>query len=81
VVALEADAAAQSGGSVVVTGMANPVTDPAGHARLLRMGPRSWVPAPREVLVRIEPELVTGRRLTAGRSLYGPNIPFLNADH
>jgi nitroimidazol reductase NimA-like FMN-containing flavoprotein (pyridoxamine 5'-phosphate oxidase superfamily) len=79
VVALEADevdVTARSGWSVVVTGMANLVTDPAEHARLLRTGPRSWVSAPREVFVRIESELVTGRRLVGGRSLYG-----LDSDH
>ena len=39
------------------------VTDPTEHARLLRTGPRSWVPVPQEVFVRIEPELITGREL------------------
>ncbi|MFJ9898338.1 pyridoxamine 5'-phosphate oxidase family protein [Streptomyces sp. NPDC091280] len=74
VVAFEADevnAAAHSGWSVVVTGAAGLVADPAEHARLLRTGPPSWVPAPHEVFVRIEPELVTGRGLVGGSSLYG----------
>ncbi|MGW0705891.1 pyridoxamine 5'-phosphate oxidase family protein [Streptomyces sp. NPDC002643] len=74
VVAFEADAvdaARHSGWSVVVTGTATVVTDPAVHARLARTGPRSWAPAPEEVFVRIEPELVTGRELVGGRSLYG----------
>ena len=74
VVAFEADevnAAAHSGWSVVVTGAATRVTDPTEHARLLRTGPRSWVPAPQEVFVRIEPELVTGRGLVGGHSQYG----------
>ncbi|MET7481665.1 pyridoxamine 5'-phosphate oxidase family protein [Streptomyces sp. NPDC005538] len=74
VVAFEADevnAAAHSGWSVVVTGAATRVTDPTEHARLLRTGPRSWVPAPQEVFVRIEPELVTGRGLVGGHSEYG----------
>lgn len=77
VVAFEADeidAAAQSGWSVVVTGRAAVVTDPAEHERLARTGPRSWVPWPQEVFVRIEPELVTGRDLVAGRSLYGVDL-------
>lgn len=50
VVAFEADsvdAAAHSGWSVVVTGTATLITDPAEHTRLLSAGPRSWVPAPR----------------------------------
>ncbi|MET9908148.1 pyridoxamine 5'-phosphate oxidase family protein [Streptomyces sp. NPDC006476] len=67
----EVDAATQSGWSVVVTGPAMVVTDPAEHERLTRTGPRSWVPSPQEVFVRIEPELVTGRELVGGRSLYG----------
>ncbi|WP_055524793.1 pyridoxamine 5'-phosphate oxidase family protein [Streptomyces graminilatus] len=78
VVAFEADAVdatTQSGWSVVVMGSAAVVTDPAEHARLLRTGPRSWAPAPREVFVRIEPELVTGRELVGGRTLYGVHLP------
>ena len=70
----EVDAAAHSGWSVVVTGPARVITDPAEHARLSRTGPSSWVPFPREVFVRIEPELVTGRELTAGRTLYGVDL-------
>ncbi|MFF4118223.1 pyridoxamine 5'-phosphate oxidase family protein [Streptomyces sp. NPDC001714] len=67
----EVDAVAQAGWSVVVTGRAAVVSDPGEHARLVRDGPRSWVPSLREVFVRIEPELVTGRELTGGRTLYG----------
>ncbi|MFD4605923.1 pyridoxamine 5'-phosphate oxidase family protein [Streptomyces sp. NPDC058464] len=67
----EVDAATHVGWSVVVTGPAAVVSDPGEHERLVRDGPRSWVPSPREVFVRIEPELVTGRRLTAGRTTYG----------
>lgn len=77
VVAFEADdvdAARQAGWSVVVTGPAAVVTDPAEHARLSRTGPASWVPARREVFVRIEPELVTGRELVGGRTLYGVSL-------
>ncbi|MET7480403.1 pyridoxamine 5'-phosphate oxidase family protein [Streptomyces sp. NPDC005648] len=70
----EVDAAAHSGWSVVVTGPAMVITDPAEHARLSRTGPRSWVAFPREVFVRIEPELVSGRALTAGRTLYGVDL-------
>lgn len=70
----EVDAVAHSGWSVVVTGPATVVTDPAEQERLARTGPRSWVPAPQEVFVRIEPELVTGRELVGGRSLYGVDL-------
>ncbi|MET8247667.1 pyridoxamine 5'-phosphate oxidase family protein [Streptomyces sp. NPDC005202] len=67
----EVDAARSSGWSVVVTGRATVVTDPAEQERLARTGPRSWVPSPEEVFVRIEPELVTGRELVGGRTAYG----------
>ncbi|WP_121750983.1 pyridoxamine 5'-phosphate oxidase family protein [Streptomyces sp. E2N166] len=74
VVAFEGDdfnAAAHAGWSVLVTGLASVVTDPADHDRLTRTGPRSWVAWPDEVFVRIEPELVTGRELPGGRTMYG----------
>lgn len=66
----EVDAAAHSGWSVVVTGRAMVVTDPVEHGRLTRIGPRSWVASPEEVFIRIEPELVTGRQLVGGRTIY-----------
>ncbi|GAA2271950.1 pyridoxamine 5'-phosphate oxidase family protein [Streptomyces atrovirens] len=77
VVAFEADdvdAARQSGWNVVVTGPATVVTDPAEHERLSRTGPVSWVPSVQEVFVRIEPELVTGRELIGGRTMYGVDL-------
>jgi nitroimidazol reductase NimA-like FMN-containing flavoprotein (pyridoxamine 5'-phosphate oxidase superfamily) len=67
VVAFEADefdAANRSGWSVVVTGPAAVVTDPAEHERLLRSGPRSWMPIREDVFIRIESAMVTGRELT-----------------
>ncbi|MEU5095639.1 pyridoxamine 5'-phosphate oxidase family protein [Streptomyces sp. NPDC020996] len=70
----EVDAVAHSGWSVVITGRAAVVTDPVRHETLARTGPRSWVASPREVFVRIEPELVTGRELVAGRTLYGVDL-------
>ncbi|MEV7015911.1 pyridoxamine 5'-phosphate oxidase family protein [Streptomyces sp. NPDC093991] len=69
----EVDAARRSGWSVVVTGAATVVADPAEHRRLSRTGPVSWVPAPQEVFVRIEPELITGRELV-GRTPYGVDL-------
>ncbi|MEU6394712.1 pyridoxamine 5'-phosphate oxidase family protein [Streptomyces sp. NPDC046939] len=71
----EVDAAAHAGWSVVVTGPAAVITDPEEHERLVRTGPRSWVPWPAQVFVRIEPELVTGRELVGGRTLYGLDLP------
>ncbi|WP_030927012.1 pyridoxamine 5'-phosphate oxidase family protein [Streptomyces sp. NRRL S-646] len=70
----EVDAVAHSGWSVVVTGAARVVRDPDEHERLTRTGPRSWAPSPEEVFVRIEPELITGRELVGGRSLYGVRL-------
>ncbi|MBD0842030.1 MULTISPECIES: pyridoxamine 5'-phosphate oxidase family protein [unclassified Streptomyces] len=70
----EVDSVAHSGWSVVVTGPATVVTDPAENARLERTGPRSWVPSPNEVFIRIEPALVTGRELVGGRTLYGVDL-------
>ncbi|MFB7458458.1 MULTISPECIES: pyridoxamine 5'-phosphate oxidase family protein [unclassified Streptomyces] len=67
VVAFEADAfdvESRSGWSVVVTGRATVVTDPVEHERLLRTGPRSWMPIDEDVFVRIEATMVTGRELT-----------------
>ncbi|MEU6682343.1 pyridoxamine 5'-phosphate oxidase family protein [Streptomyces sp. NPDC046832] len=66
VIAFEADefdAATRSGWSVVVTGRATEVTDPAEHERLLQSGPSSWMPLQDAVFVRIESEMVTGREL------------------
>ncbi|MGX4689074.1 pyridoxamine 5'-phosphate oxidase family protein [Streptomyces sp. JNUCC 63] len=67
VVAFEADEFAtetRSGWSVVVTGRAHVVTDPAEHERLLRAGPDSWMPIQDDVFIRIEAAMVTGRELT-----------------
>ncbi|MGV9416476.1 pyridoxamine 5'-phosphate oxidase family protein [Streptomyces sp. NPDC003674] len=69
VVAFEADdfdAEVRTGWSVVVTGRATVVTEPAEHERLSRTGPRSWVVTHGGVFVRIEAELVTGRELAGG---------------
>ena len=77
VVAFEADdvdPVRHSGWSVIVTGTAMVVTDPAEHKRLARTVPASWVPSPQEVFVRVEPELVTGRELVGGRTLYGVDL-------
>ncbi|MGW7529287.1 pyridoxamine 5'-phosphate oxidase family protein [Streptomyces sp. NPDC054783] len=70
VVAFEADdfdAATRSGWSVVVTGRATVVTDPAEQERLSRTGPSSWEVTGEGVFVRIESEMVTGREITGAR--------------
>ncbi|MER5434118.1 pyridoxamine 5'-phosphate oxidase family protein [Streptomyces sp. NPDC002588] len=72
VVAFEADeftTATRSGWSVVVTGRATVVTDPAEHERLSLTGPRSWMPVQDGVFVRIESELVSGRELSGAHSV------------
>ncbi len=72
VVAFEADefdAATRSGWSVVATGRATVVTDPAEHERLSQSGPTSWMPLREAVFVRIESEMVTGRELSGA---HGP---------
>ena len=73
VVAFEADdfdAATRSGWSVVVTGRATVVSDPAEHERLSRTGPRSWVVTRDGVFVRIESDMVTGREITGTRGAH-----------
>ncbi|CAL9283218.1 MULTISPECIES: pyridoxamine 5'-phosphate oxidase family protein [Streptomyces] len=70
----DVDAVRYSGWSVIVTGTAVVVTDPAEHERLARTVAASWVPSPQGVFVRIEPELVTGRELVGGRTLYGVDL-------
>ncbi|MCK8438689.1 pyridoxamine 5'-phosphate oxidase family protein [Streptomyces sp. D2-8] len=70
VVAFEADefdGATRSGWSVVVTGRATVVTDPAEHERLSQDGPTTWMPLKDAVFVRIESEMVTGRELNGAR--------------
>ncbi|WAZ26407.1 pyridoxamine 5'-phosphate oxidase family protein [Streptomyces cinnabarinus] len=63
----EFDAATRSGWSVVVTGRAGVVTDPAERERLAQTGPTSWMPLRDSVFVRIEAEMVTGRELGRAR--------------
>ncbi|MCX4597243.1 pyridoxamine 5'-phosphate oxidase family protein [Streptomyces sp. NBC_01549] len=70
----EVDATAHSGWSVLVTGRATVVSDPAEHGRLARTGLRSWVASPKEVFIRIETELVTGRQLVGGHTIYGVDL-------
>lgn len=78
VVAFEADAvdvAARSGWSVVVTGHATVVVDPAAHEYLSRTGPQSWAASPEDVFIRIASELVTGRELVGGGTTHGAEPP------
>ncbi|MBW1599058.1 pyridoxamine 5'-phosphate oxidase family protein [Streptomyces sp. JJ38] len=75
VVAFEADefdVATRSGWSVVVTGRATVVTDPAAHARLSRADPLPWTPlgGGAGVFVRVESEVVTGRGVGGAHGLW-----------
>jgi nitroimidazol reductase NimA-like FMN-containing flavoprotein (pyridoxamine 5'-phosphate oxidase superfamily) len=70
----EVDVTTHSGWTVVVTGRAMVVTDPAEHARLSLSVPRPWLAVREEVFIRIESELVTGRQLVGGRTLYGADL-------
>ncbi|QFQ98656.1 pyridoxamine 5'-phosphate oxidase family protein [Streptomyces phaeolivaceus] len=68
VVAYEADdldPVTRTGWSVVVTGTASPVSDPAELARY-QAALTSWVEADMEHVVRIRADLVTGYRLVRG---------------
>ncbi|GAA2574490.1 MULTISPECIES: pyridoxamine 5'-phosphate oxidase family protein [Streptomyces] len=69
VVAYEADSIdpdTHLGWSVVVTGYAQPVTDPAQLARY-RALLRPWVDRSMDYAIRIVPDLITGVRLTEAR--------------
>ncbi|MFJ9728856.1 pyridoxamine 5'-phosphate oxidase family protein [Streptomyces sp. NPDC101209] len=80
VVAFEADefdALTRSGWSVIVTGRAGVVTDPAEHERLSRSGPVSWMPPRDGVFVRIDAEMITGREVNGavGVAVNGSAVP------
>lgn len=62
VVAYEADAIderTRRGWCVIVTGTAEPLTDPAEIDRY-RTLLGAWLPGPRDQMVRIEPDIITG---------------------
>lgn len=66
VVAFEADdvdAVTHTGWTVTVIGMSHELTDAAELLRLRSLTLRSWAPGPRDHLVGITTELVSGRRL------------------
>jgi nitroimidazol reductase NimA-like FMN-containing flavoprotein (pyridoxamine 5'-phosphate oxidase superfamily) len=54
------------GWSVIVTGRARVVRDPEERARLADSDLQPWVPSRRDHFIRIEPEFVSGRRITRG---------------
>jgi nitroimidazol reductase NimA-like FMN-containing flavoprotein (pyridoxamine 5'-phosphate oxidase superfamily) len=66
------DADAHSGWSVLVTGVASEVRDPAEIAALRRLDVGSWVPGDPDHFVRIPATLVSGRRISAVSPPPGP---------
>jgi nitroimidazol reductase NimA-like FMN-containing flavoprotein (pyridoxamine 5'-phosphate oxidase superfamily) len=66
VVAFQADnidPVLRSGWSVTVVGRCEDVTDAAEVARLDELGLEPWAPGARDHFIRIQPGIVTGRRL------------------
>jgi hypothetical protein len=59
----EIDVTQHLGWTVVVTGIATPVLDPARHART-RPLLKTWMHQPDGALLAVQPKLVTGYRLT-----------------
>ncbi|WP_233608296.1 pyridoxamine 5'-phosphate oxidase family protein [Nocardia stercoris] len=68
----EIDPVEHTGWSVVVTGFARTVTDPARIERYTELL-RPWVNSAMDTVVTIEPTLVTGIRLVAGAEAAGPD--------
>ncbi|KOX17342.1 pyridoxamine 5'-phosphate oxidase family protein [Nocardiopsis sp. NRRL B-16309] len=62
------DETMSEGWSVLVTGLARIVHDPDEDAALRALAPvRPWAGGERETYVRVTPDRLTGRRITAGR--------------
>ncbi|MFC7328088.1 pyridoxamine 5'-phosphate oxidase family protein [Marinactinospora rubrisoli] len=57
------DAIARTGWSVMVVGIARAVTDVEELAELAALPLDPWAPGPRPHLIRIETDIVTGRRI------------------
>jgi uncharacterized protein len=63
-----------SGWSVTVVGRCEEVTDAADLAGLDKLGLESWVPGSRNHFIRIEPGIVTGRRLRGNLGTAAPCV-------
>ena len=66
VVAFEADSFdtdARTGWSVVLVGRSLEVTDPGERERILALPLNSFAPGPRERVIKVVPQIVTGRRI------------------
>jgi uncharacterized protein len=60
----DVDPVTRTGWSVVVTGIAETVTDPCERARI-HADSAPWIPGPNDVLIRLPFTLVAGRRILA----------------
>jgi nitroimidazol reductase NimA-like FMN-containing flavoprotein (pyridoxamine 5'-phosphate oxidase superfamily) len=72
VVAFEADAIHslfETGWSVVVAGVAEEVRDLTKIDRVTQMGLRPWAPGSRSHLIKINPTIVSGRRIMGDRQV------------
>ena len=67
----EIDRTYHTGWSVLVTGIAELLTDPMDIDRVRRMPLQPWAPGPHRFLVRVTSTLVTGRRI-AWEPVKGP---------
>ncbi len=70
VVSIEADGVDRlyhTGWSVIVTGVAELLTDPSEIEQASRVPLHPWAPGPHRFLVRIPSTVVSGRRITWGR--------------
>jgi nitroimidazol reductase NimA-like FMN-containing flavoprotein (pyridoxamine 5'-phosphate oxidase superfamily) len=70
VVSVEADDVDRlyrTGWSVLVTGVAQVLTDPTEIERATRLPLQAWAPGPHAFLVRVPSTLISGRRLTWGQ--------------
>lgn len=59
------DDALEEGWSVLLSGRAHPVTDPADLAEIDRLGVRPWAAGRRDRCLRLVPEEISGRRIRA----------------
>ncbi len=72
VVAFEADAIHsifETGWSVVVVGVAEEVHDPTEIDRVTHIGLRPWAPGSHSHLIKINPTIVSGRRIMGDRQI------------
>jgi len=68
------DPTTHGGWSVLVTGVAREVTDPAERTRLQDQGLARWAPKGGGRVIEISTEMVSGRRITPGPTL-SPSAP------